>query len=917
MPGTHTQITRKALLAIGLTVALVGPVCAEFGKPRIPDTFGLAGHDATGGNGAQWSASLERGEQANEIVLRLSVQLAADHYVYPTTFANGSLMKFTVAKTQGLEPIGEAFVPEHEPKIENDPDLKKLVERYYDGISWTRTFRLIPGTDPAKASATGKVIYQVCNKQGCYPGLEYAFDARLVEVAAGGDTPIQRATTEPSRPLSHYDQIVGPADDQTVRSRWTVVIAPQQATPGGIVTISVQAEVEPGWHVYPINLPASEEGGSLPTLIGLTELGGLVPTQDPIIVPKVIRYESSAGDGKVDQFHEGTMIWKRSFLVPLDAAGELALAGIIGWQTCTVKTCILPTGFEFSGTLKIADEILAAPIPITIGKTLKPSEVGNALEDLLSVNFGGQGTTQEKDLAAEPSEFLVPRIARAIARGGNARAALDTEDDSDVEDANGETGLTRMPLLMFVGTAVVFGFAALLTPCVFPMIPITVSFFQKQAEKEHHRPLSMAAVYCLGIIGAFTVLGMVMSILFGASALPELANTVVFNLCLAALLIFFALNLLGMFEIRMPSWLLTYTASKESKGGFVGVVFMALTFTLTSFTCTFAFAGALLVMAEAGNWVRPVIGLMAFSAAFSLPFFFLALFPSLLKKLPKSGGWMNVAKVLMGLLELGAAIKFLGNADQRWNGQPAVFDFHLMVAIWAVISIGAALYLFGFFRLPHDVATENIGVVRFITAMSLMGFAMYLGTGLFGARKPQGLIWKNVEAFANSTFDLSSDRTGPVVKHGKLTYSLDFEKALEIAIEENKPLFLDFTGENCTNCRKMENGPMSDAEIEARLGRFVRIQLFTDTVPLGDRTEAERLKEFNQSLQKNWFGSITLPSYVVIPPSKAVLKNRSLILSRFVGYDPDHAKFARFLDRGWSKWQKAQANRGSQIVDSR
>jgi thiol:disulfide interchange protein DsbD len=427
----------------------------------------------------------------------------------------------------------------------------------------------------------------------------------------------------------------------------------------------------------------------------------------------------------------------------------------------------------------------------------------------------------------------------------------------------------------------------------------------------------MATVYCLGIIGAFTVLGMAMSILFGAGSIPKLANTVVFNLLLSALLVFFAFNLLGMFEIRMPSWLLTFTASKESKGGFLGVLFMSLTFTLTSFTCTFAFAGTVLVMAESGDRLRPIIGLLAFSAAFSLPFFFLALFPSILKKLPKSGGWMNIAKVLMGLLELGAAVKFLGAADQSWNGQPAVFDFHLMIAIWAVISIGAALYLFGIFRLPHDVPTENIGVMRFVSAMAMLCFAMYLGTGLFGAQKPQGAIWKNVEAFANSTSHVGSDRTGPTVTHGSLTYSLDFERALDYAIEQNKPLFLDFTGVNCTNCRKMEQGAMSDVDIENRLGRFVRIQLFTDRVPLPDRKEAERLKEFNQNLQNGWFGTIALPSYVVIPPTRDVLENRKLILSRFEGYDPDHAKFAKFLDRGWSKWQKVQAGKSTLILGSR
>ena len=411
-----------------------------------------------------------------------------------------------------------------------------------------------------------------------------------------------------------------------------------------------------------------------------------------------------------------------------------------------------------------------------------------------------------------------------------------------------------------------------------------------------------------------------MSIFFGGDALNQLANTVIFNLCLAGLLVFFAFNLLGMFEIRMPSWLLTYTASKESKGGFVGVLFMALTFTLTSFTCTFAFAGTLLVMAEAGDRLRPILGLMAFSLAFSTPFFFLALFPSLLKKLPKSGGWMNVAKVLMGLLELGAAVKFLGNADQRWNGQPAIFDFQLMIAIWAVISVAASLYLLGYVRLPHDMPTERIGVVRFISAISVLTFSMYLGAGLFSSHKPEGMIWKNVEAFANSNFDVGTDRTGPIVKHGKLAYSLDLEQALSVAISENKPLFLDFTGENCTNCRKMEKGPMSNSEVEGLLGKFVRIQLFTDTVPLDDRVEAERLREYNVNLQNRWFGSVALPSYVVIPPDRKALENRSMILSRFEGYDPDATKFAKFLDRGLRKWQKAQAgkvNKVSQVVDRR
>jgi len=345
-------------------------------------------------------------------------------------------------------------------------------------------------------------------------------------------------------------------------------------------------------------------------------------------------------------------------------------------------------------------------------------------------------------------------------------------------------------------------------------------------------------------------------------------------------------------------------------------LFMALTFTLTSFTCTFAFAGGLLVAAQNGDRLWPILGLLAFSAAFSLPFFFLALFPSFLKRLPKSGGWMNVAKVVMGLIELGAAIKFLGNADQRWNGQPAVVDFHLMIAVWAVIALAAALYLLGTFRLPHDVPTEHIGVFRFMWAMSFLGFAIYLGVGLFGAEKPQGAIWKNVEALANSTFDVGTDRIGPYRKHGNLKYALDLKRALEVAIAEDKPLFLDFTGVNCANCRKMEKGPMSQPAIEERLSRFVLTQLFTDAVPISDAAERERLLEFNVRLQGSWFGDISLPSYAVIPPDPDVLKDPSKMLSKLEGYNSE-AAFARFLDDGLSGWRKWQASRHGKVVGQR
>jgi hypothetical protein len=201
--------------------------------------------------------------------------------------------------------------------------------------------------------------------------------------------------------------------------------------------------------------------------------------------------------------------------------------------------------------------------------------------------------------------------------------------------------------------------------------------------------------------------------------------------------------------------------------------------------------------------------------------------------------------------------------------------------------------------------------------MTFLGFASYLGVGLFATDKPHGIVWKYVEAFANPDFEPGSNRIGPSLKHGGLEYALDFEKAFEAAIAENKPLFLDFTGVTCTNCRYMEKGPMTQPDIKQRLSQFVRVQLYTDSIPtVQDRKEAERLIDFNLHLQDEWFGDVTLPSYVVIPPDRRVLTDRSKIIDRLKG-KREGAEFAQFLDRGWAGWQKLQANRGAKVIGQR
>jgi len=900
MANIRSRRHRYLLIGLGLSIILEASSFVLAQGKRFEDVLGAGTKQGAAGAQAEFTTELAR-DGNDGVALRISAKLPPEHYVYSTTPGQGAETKITISRAEGLEAIDDAFTADHRPKVVDDTLLERTVEKYFDHVTWSRRYRLKPGYSPEDVSVAGVVKYQICDANSCRPNQKHEFDVKLSAASDSSSALSKRSAVEQAGSKTdspsdgdastRFEQWVGKKGSQTVGSVWSVSVAPRRAVPGGEVTVTVRARLEPGWHVYPLDLPHSEDGGSLPTVIALELPAELIALGSSFTGPAAIEHRLK--DGELQRYHEGQIEWVRKFKVADHAAkGELPLSGKAAWQICFKDQFCLPAaGFEFGGTVPIGREEVSESASLLVTKKLRSPEASAAIDEFRLAGNDAATSTRQNDqpprAAADPS-----RIS-ALPPGESNRA---------IPQAGGINKSQGLPI--FLLAAAIAGFAALLTPCVFPMIPITVSFFQKQSEKQHHRPLTMALVYCLGIMGTFTGLGMLMSIVFGASSLNRLSNNIAVNLFIAGILVFFSLNLLGMFEIRMPSWLLTYTAGKESRGGYVGVIFMALTFTLTSFTCTFAFAGLLLVEAMRGDRLWPVLGLLAFSAAFSLPFFFLAMFPSMLQKLPKSGGWMNVVKVIMGLVELGAAFKYFGTADQSWNGQAAIFDFHLMISAWAVISIAAALYLLGLFRLPHDAPSDHIGVVRFLSATSFLGLASYLAVGLFGAEKPQGAVWKYVEAFANADFEGGTDPSGPFLKHGDLKYALDFERALQFAIAENKPIFLDFTGVNCANCRFMEKGPMSSPDIERRLGQFVRIQLFTDAaVPIvPDREEAERLREFNERLQIDWLGDVTLPSYVVIPPDPAVLTDSSKILAKLGGRSGE-AEFAKFLDDGWKNFQ--------------
>ena len=438
-------------------------------------------------------------------------------------------------------------------------------------------------------------------------------------------------------------------------------------------------------------------------------------------------------------------------------------------------------------------------------------------------------------------------------------------------------------LLVFLLTAIGAALASLLTPCVFPMVPITVGFFLKQNESKGGRPIVLAFVFSGAIIAAFVLIGVGIAAIFGATKPNELATNWILNLFLASIFFAFALNMLGLFEIRVPSWLLNITSTGEQTGGYVGVIFMALTFVLTSFSCTFPFVGSLIAVAAKGEYYWPVLGMLAFGATFSAPFFLLALMPGTLKSLPKSGGWLNSVKVVMGFVELGVALKYISIVDQQLYSVPWLFDFTNVMTLWAVLSVCTGLYLLGQFRLAHDSPAQGLSPLRVLLAVGFLSLGGLFGLGV---TQPDRETWLINQLIAFAPARLTNEE-----------FEQDFDKAVATASATNRPLFIDFTGVFCPNCRLMEVR-MAQPKNHQRLQNFVQVQIYCDKVPkISDSAEAARLLERNIALEVQWFGDVTLPAYAVVTP------DGKTILTSFLGLESRDGDFAKFLDEGLMKWK--------------
>ena len=419
------------------------------------------------------------------------------------------------------------------------------------------------------------------------------------------------------------------------------------------------------------------------------------------------------------------------------------------------------------------------------------------------------------------------------------------------------------------------GALSLLTPCVFPMIPITVSYFTNHAAGSRTKSVRLAIVYSIGIIATFTILGMLLAVFVGAAGIQIFSANPWINIVIAAIFLIFAFNLFGAFEIRIPARLLTgldaLTRRKEGEGsGVVGALLMGLTFTLTSFTCTSPFIGSIMVSSANGDWQMPLLGMLAFSVVFALPFFILALIPQWVAQLPRAGGWMNSVKVAMGFLEVAAAMKFISNVDLVW--QWGFFTRDVILAVWIALGLLLTIYLLGFYQLAHDSKQERIGAMRLLATIVSLAVTFFLLTGLFGAKLGE------LESFLPP--DLASNSSGRTGSNEPTWIDNNYEAALVQAKAGNKRVFIDFTGYTCTNCRWMEANIFPKPEVDAELRKFVLTRLYTD----GEGEVYER----NQQLEQEMLGTVALPYY-------AVVAGDGTLIASFPGLTRDAKKFVYFL----------------------
>ncbi len=634
------------------------------------------------------------------------------------------------------------------------------------------------------------------------------------------------------------------------------------------------ATIDPGWHLYSQVVP---ENGPIPTLftfkpdkvyklVGKTKEGKGVTVNDPVF-EMIITY------------FDNTAVFTQRIQMEDNAAA--LIIGEVEFMVCDETKCLPPAYVDL--VFKI------------------PAGTATAIEDLK------EDVVEEKNLNPETFSLTdtTSVITDTISIAEENRTASSSADPAKKAP---QKGLWTIFIIAFIS-----GFAALLTPCVFPMIPMTVSFFTKQS-KTRAKGIRNAIIFGIAIILIYVFLGAIVTWLFGASALNALATNVWFNVIFFLLLIIFALSFLGAFEIVLPSSWLTRVDRQADRGGIIGIFFMALALALVSFSCTGPIVGTLLVEAASKGGIAPFVGMFGFSLALALPFTLFAAFPGWMNSLPKSGGWLNTVKVFLGFLELALAFKFLSNAD-------LVLQLHwlereVFLAIWISIFATLTLYLFGKIRLPHDSVLTHISVGRLCLGLLTLTFTIYLIPGLWGAplkiisgfpppmqysEAPYGVGYTKVDNIGGLGDTSEFPEGAHLGPHDILSFK-DYETGLAYAKKVGKPVLIDFTGHACVNCRKMEERVWSEPKILKLLKEeIVLISLYVDdkrklpdSLNVVSKINGKKLKYIGQ----RWSEFQTLKYKANAQPFYVLMDHNEENLIEPVGYTPDIEEYYDWLQRG-------------------
>jgi thiol:disulfide interchange protein len=611
-----------------------------------------------------------------------------------------------------------------------------------------------------------------------------------------------------------------PAAEDPVQ--WTLSFQSKSAAPGSHVLGKLTGTIDPGWHVYSMTTPP---GGPNPTTAKIAD--------NPAVAS--FRIYQSKPERKLDpSFGIDTETFSGQYVLLFDielannaAAGPADITANVRYQSCNDRICLPPRKKSASASL-----------------TIDPAAKSSA--------------------PAIPTGYSpVPVVATASASASPASAST-----APAPPAVPAAGFSALFLL----TTFAAGLAAIFTPCVFPMIPFTVSYFVNRQSGSRRDGVTHAILFCLGIVVLFTGLGALVKAIAGPFGVVQLGNSPWVNGFIAAVFIVFGLSLLGAYELALPSGLLTKLNQASEGGGYLGTLLMGLTFTLTSFACIGPIVGPLLVASVQTSGLQPILGMASFSTGLAAPFFLLALFPSFLQKMPKSGGWLMRVKVVLGFVVLAISVKYLSSADQIL--QTDLISREMFLALWIVLFALPGLYLLGFLRLEGIKPEDHLGVGRVLVAALFLTFSISLLPGLFGASLG------NVEAFipvqAKNTAFLSGTGGATAPAWMKNQY----KEALARARAENKLVFINFTGYACTNCHWMKANMFPRPEITPLLKDFVLVDLYTDG------TDAE--SEQNQQLEEKRFGTVAIPYYAIVDPDER-------IIATFPGLTHKVAEFVSFL----------------------